>query len=161
MPILTILEYPDPKLKQKSEEVADFGKAFQKIVDDLFETMYHDPHGIGLAAPQVGIRQRVVVIDMTANEKKQPICLVNPVIVEKSSELCEDFEGCLSVPGVYEKVMRHKQIKVEAFDRHGKKIIFDDDTYFARCIQHEMDHIDGILFIDLLSSLKRHRVIQK
>jgi len=161
MAVLNILEYPDQRLKQTSEEVTDFGDEFQKIVDDLFETMYHDQHGIGLAAPQVGIHQRVVVIDMTASEQKQPLCLVNPVLLEKSHELCEDSEGCLSVPGVYEQIMRPKRIKVEAYDRNGKRIEFDDDTYFSRCIQHEVDHLDGILFIDHLSTLKRQRVIQK
>lgn len=160
MTILHILQYPDERLRKKASVVEDFGNSTQKIIEDMFETLYETGRGIGLAATQVNIQKRIVVIDMSGPEKNKPFCLVNPVIMEKGEELCEELEGCLSIPGVSELVKRPKHIKLTAFDRTGQPIEIDDETYFARCIQHEIDHLDGVLFIDHLSPLKRRRVLE-
>jgi peptide deformylase len=159
--ILHILQHPDERLRKKALDVSDFGEFTQRIVDDMFETLYETGRGIGLAATQVNIQKRIIVIDMSGPERTRPLCLINPVIIEQGKETCEELEGCLSVPGVSELVKRPRQIKVSAYDRTGEQLIIDDDTYFARCIQHEMDHLDGILFIDRLSSLKRKRALEK
>jgi peptide deformylase len=161
MAILHILQHPDEQLRKKALDVKDFGDSTQRIIDDLFQTLYETGRGIGLAATQVNIQQRIVVIDMSGPEKMQPFCLINPLIIDQGKEMCEELEGCLSVPGVSELVKRPKHVKVSAYNREGQPINIDDDTYFARCIQHEMDHLDGILFIDRLSPLKRKRALEK
>jgi peptide deformylase len=158
--ILPILKFPDERLRQKALPVQDFGENFQGFIDDLFETLYEEGNGIGLAATQVNVQKQVVVIDMTGSARKQPFCLINPEFIEVSEQTCKEIEGCLSVPGACSMVKRPKSIKVKYQDRHGTWCELEDDTYFARCIQHEADHLNGVLFIDHLSLLKRRRIIE-
>ena len=161
MALLPILEFPDPRLRTKAAtlEPAQLAEpAFQRLVDDMFETMYEAP-GIGLAASQVDVHQRFMVIDVS-EEKNRPLVFVNPEILERAGEQVYQ-EGCLSVPGIYEKVKRAEQIRVRALDRDGKQIEFDADGLLAVCIQHEMDHLEGKLFVDYLSPLKREMVRKK
>ena len=162
MALLPILEYPHPRLRTvarpvEAEQVAD--PAFQRLLDDMFATMYEAP-GIGLAATQVDTHQRFMVIDVTEG-REQPLVFVNPVIRERSSELRVHQEGCLSIPGVFADVTRADGIVVEALDRHGKPFELRVDGLLATCVQHEVDHLDGKLFIDYLSALKRDRAIKK
>jgi peptide deformylase len=158
MAILNILHFPDPRLRNKAKAVANVDDALRKLVDDMFETMYAAP-GIGLAATQVNVAQRLVVIDVTA-EKTQPLCFINPEIIDKSGEE-EMEEGCLSVPGYYDVVRRAERVKVRALDRNGQAFEIDTDGLLAVCIQHEIDHLDGKLFVDYLSELKRQRLRKK
>ena len=158
MTILNILHFPDPRLRNKAKPVVRVDDALRKLVDDMFETMYAAP-GIGLAATQVNVAQRVVVIDVTA-EKTQPLCFINPEILERSGEE-EMEEGCLSVPGYYDVVRRAERVKVRALDRDGQSFEIDTDGLLAVCIQHEIDHLDGKLFVDYLSELKRQRLRKK
>lgn len=158
MAILNILHFPDPRLRHKAKPVAHVDDALRELVDDMFETMYAAP-GIGLAATQVNVAQRLVVIDVTA-EKTQPLCFVNPEIIDKSGEE-EMEEGCLSVPGYYDVVRRAERVKVRALDRNGQPFEIDTDGLLAVCIQHEIDHLDGKLFVDYLSELKRQRLRKK
>ena len=158
MAILNILHFPDPRLRYKAKPVALVDEALRKLVDDMFETMYAAP-GIGLAATQVNVAQRLVVIDVTA-EKTQPLCLINPEIIDKSGEE-EMEEGCLSVPGYFDVVRRAERVKVRALDRNGQPFEIDTDGLLAVCIQHEIDHLDGKLFVDYLSELKRQRLRKK
>lgn len=152
---LTILEFPDPRLRTKAATVTDFGAELQQQIDDMFETMYAAP-GIGLAATQVDIHKRLIVIDTSENHD-QPLVLVNPEVIEKRG-IEEMEEGCLSFPGVYAKVQRANEIKIRAQDRHGQSFEVDSGELLAVCIQHEMDHIEGKLFVDYLSPLKRDRI---
>jgi len=152
---LTILEYPDPRLRTKAKRVDDFGPALQSEIDDMFETMYEAP-GIGLAATQVDIHKQLIVIDVS-EENDQPLVLINPEYLEKRG-VEEMEEGCLSFPGVYAKVERANEVKIKAHDRHGKTFELDTGGLLAVCIQHEMDHIEGKLFVDYLSALKRDRI---
>ena len=141
-----------------SQTVTDVNDEVRQFVDDMFETMYDAP-GVGLAAPQVNRLERIIVIDIT-EDRSQPLCLINPEIVEEEgTEVME--EGCLSVPTVYEKVKRAKHIKVKFLDRDGQVQEMEADELLAVCIQHEIDHLDGKLFVDYLSSLKRSRAIKK
>lgn len=161
MALLPILEFPDPRLRTKAVPVdpahlADL--AFQRLFDDMFETMYEAP-GIGLAASQVDVHQRFMVIDVS-EEKNQPLVFINPEIVEKSGEQVYQ-EGCLSVPGIFADVTRANEIIVRALDRHGQPFELDVDGLLAVCIQHEMDHLEGKLFVDYLSPLKREMVRKK
>ena len=158
MAILNILHFPDPRLRHKAKPVVHVDDALRKLVDDMFETMYAAP-GIGLAATQVNVAQRLVVIDVTA-EKTQPLCFVNPEIIDKSGEE-EMEEGCLSVPGYFDVVRRAERVKVRALDRNGQPFEIDTDGLLAVCIQHEIDHLDGKLFVDYLSELKRQRLRKK
>ena len=158
MAILDILHFPDPRLRNKAKPVAVVDDAIRQLVDDMFETMYQAP-GIGLAATQVNVAKQVLVIDLS-EEKNQPLCLINPEILEKSGEEQME-EGCLSVPGVYEPVTRAAHIRVRALDRAGEPFELEADDLLAVCIQHEMDHLDGKLFVDYLSSLKRQRIRKK
>lgn len=158
MAILNILHFPDPRLRHKAKPVVHVDDALRKLVDDMFETMYAAP-GIGLAATQVNVAQRLMVIDVTA-EKTQPLCFVNPEIIDKSGEE-EMEEGCLSVPGYYDVVRRAERVKVRALDRNGQPFEIDTDGLLAVCIQHEIDHLDGKLFVDYLSELKRQRLRKK
>jgi len=152
---LDILHYPDPRLRHVAHPVARVDAAVRKLVDDMLETMYQAP-GIGLAATQVGVTQRVVVIDLSA-EKNQPLCLINPELLYRDGEE-ETEEGCLSVPGVYDVVRRAERIRFRALDRDGKPFEREADGLLAVCVQHEIDHLDGKLFVDYLSEMKRTRI---
>ena len=161
MALLPILEFPDPRLRTKATPVdaarlAD--PAFQRLVDDMFETMYAAP-GIGLAASQVDVHQRFMVIDVS-EEKDQPLVFVNPEIVSSEGEQVYQ-EGCLSVPGIYADVTRADRIDVRFLDREGEPRELRVDGLLAVCIQHEMDHLEGKLFVDYLSPLKREMVRKK
>jgi len=161
MALLPILEFPDPRLRTKAapltpEQVAD--PAFQRLVDDMFETMYEAP-GIGLAASQVDVHQRFMVIDVS-EEKNRPQVFVNPEILERAGEQVYQ-EGCLSVPNIFADVTRANEITVKALDRNGQPFEMHVDGLLAVCIQHEMDHLEGKLFVDYLSPLKREMVRKK
>ncbi|MDH5433379.1 MAG: peptide deformylase [Gammaproteobacteria bacterium] len=158
MAILEILEYPDPRLRQKATPVEDFGSGLQQQIDDMFETMYQAP-GIGLAATQVNIHKRFFVIDVSENND-QPLVFINPEITDKRGVEQMD-EGCLSFPGVYATVERANEVTIKAFDRNGKEFAMDADELLAVCIQHEYDHIEGKLFVDYLSPLKREKIRRK
>ncbi|MET0109706.1 MAG: peptide deformylase [Candidatus Thiodiazotropha sp.] len=158
MAILDILHFPDPRLRNKAKPVAQVDDSIRRLIDDMLETMYQAP-GIGLAATQVNVAKRVVVIDLS-DEKNQPLCLVNPEIIEKDGEEQME-EGCLSVPGVYEMVKRANQIRVRALGRDGATFEMEAEGLLSVCIQHELDHLEGKLFVDYLSSLKRQRIRKK
>jgi peptide deformylase len=161
MAILPIIEIPDPRLKLVSEPVAQVDAGVRKLMDDLMETMYDAP-GIGLAAIQVAVAKRVLVLDVAReDEKPQPLCIANPEIVWASEELNVYQEGCLSIPDYYEDVERPKKVRVRYLDRDGKLQELDADGLLATCVQHEIDHLNGVLFIDHLSRLKRERVMKK
>jgi peptide deformylase len=155
MALLKILEYPDPRLRKKARPVAKVTDDLRRLADDMLETMYAAP-GVGLAATQVDVHQRMLVLDVSENHD-QPMCLINPEIVSRDG--CEDSEeGCLSVPGYTDTVKRAARIRVRALDRNGEPLEFDADGLLGVCIQHEIDHLDGKLFVDLLSELKRQRL---
>jgi peptide deformylase len=158
MALLEILHFPDPRLRNIARPVAEVDDAIRQLVDDMFETMYAAP-GIGLAATQVNVAKRIVVIDIS-EDKDQPLCLINPEIIEKHG-VEEMEEGCLSVPGVYDVVQRADRIRMRALDRDGQVFETETDGLLAVCIQHEIDHLDGKLFVDYLSQLKRTRIRKK
>ena len=158
MSVLTILEFPDERLRKKASEVKVVDGNVKKLVDDMLETMYL-AKGIGLAATQVNVHQRIVVIDISEG-KDNPLCLINPEIVEKVGDE-ESEEGCLSVPGFFEKVKRAESIKVKALDKEGQPFEFEANELLAVCVQHELDHLEGKLFVDYISSLKRQRIKKK
>ncbi|MGB5332618.1 MAG: peptide deformylase [Woeseiaceae bacterium] len=155
---LTILEFPDPRLRTKATPVAAVDGALRALIRDMFETMYDAP-GIGLAATQVNVHKRLLVVDVTAN-KSEPLALINPEILEKDGVILSD-EGCLSVPGYYEEVERAEQIRVRFLDREGTEQEMEAEGLLAVCIQHEIDHLDGKLFVDYLSEAKRQRIRKK
>lgn len=159
MTILTVLRFPDPRLKTKASPVTEITDATLTIADDMLATMYEEK-GVGLAATQVNIHQRIVVMDVSENGN-QPIVLINPEIINQSEETLINEEGCLSVPGTYAKVNRHTSCTVKALDRDGKEFILDGEELLSICIQHELDHLNGILFVDYLSPLKRQRIKAK
>jgi len=152
MSILKILTYPDPVLKEKSKSVEFIDEKIKKLAEDMIETMYAAP-GIGLAAPQVGESLRVITVDVT-RKGEDLIVLINPEIISGEGE-CAEEEGCLSVPGVFGMVKRHRKVKVEALDKEGKKTTIIGEGLLARVLQHEIDHINGILFTDKLVSKTR------
>lgn len=158
MAILEILHFPDARLRNVAKPVAQVDDSVRKLIDDMLETMYEAP-GIGLAATQVNQPRRVIVVDIS-EERNQPLALVNPEILEKHGEEQME-EGCLSVPGVYEPVQRAERVRVRALDRDGGAIEMEADGLLAVCIQHEIDHLDGKLFVDYLSNLKRQRIRKK
>ena len=158
MSVLTILEFPDDRLRKKAVKVQVVDDNIKKLVDDMLETMYL-AKGIGLAATQVNVHQRIIVIDVS-EEKDKPLCLINPEIIAKDGEE-ESEEGCLSVPGFFEKVKRAESIKVKALDKEGKPFEFEANDLLAVCVQHELDHLEGKLFVDYISSLKRQRIKKK
>lgn len=158
MSILTILEFPDERLRKKAEKVQAVDDSIRQLVDDMFETMY-ESRGVGLAATQVNVHRRVIVMDIS-EEKNDPLCLINPEIVEKDG-IEESEEGCLSVPGFFEKVRRAEHVRVRALNRNGQLFELEARDLLAVCIQHEMDHLDGKLFVDYLSPLKRQRIKKK
>ena len=155
---LNILRFPDARLRTKAKSVTEVTDKTRKFLDDMLETMYDAP-GIGLAATQVNVHQQIVVIDVS-EEKDKPYCFINPVITKaEGKEVCE--EGCLSVPEYYAEVERAETITVVALDRDGKEFKLDADGLLAVCIQHELDHLKGKLFVDYLSPLKQKRLRKK
>jgi peptide deformylase len=158
MAIRDILHYPDPRLRNRAAAVARVDDDVRRLVDDMLETMYAAP-GIGLAAIQVNVPMRVVTIDIS-EQGDQPLCLVNPEILELAGSV-ETEEGCLSVPGIYEMVQRAEWIRARALDREGQAFEFEAEGLLAVCVQHEIDHLDGRLFVDHLSQLKRQRIRKK
>jgi peptide deformylase len=158
MALLPILHHPDPRLRKKTPPVRTFDAALERLIGDLFETMYAAP-GVGLAANQVGVQLRLAVMDCS-EQHDQPVVMINPELVE-SSEPQEVEEGCLSVPDIRDKIQRSNKVKLRALDRHGKPFELEADGLMAQCIQHEIDHLDGKLYIDYLSSLKRERIRKK
>ena len=158
MALRTILEYPDPRLRIQAQPVTRFDAELSQLVDDMFETMYAAP-GIGLAATQIDVHQRVIVIDVSA-DRTDPLVLINPEILSREGT-CTLEEGCLSVPGIFDKVQRAARVRVRAQDRNGQYFERDCEDILAACVQHEMDHLDGKLFVDYLSELKRERVRKK
>lgn len=158
MALLDILHFPDPRLRTQATSVTEVTDRVRKLIDDMLETMYAAP-GIGLAATQVNVHQRILVID-TSSEQNEPCVFINPEILEKDG-VEEMDEGCLSVPGIYEKVQRAEHIRVRALDRDGSTFELDAHDLLAVCIQHEIDHLDGKLFVDYLSKLKRMRIRKK
>ncbi len=158
MAIRKILYLPHPKLRQKSVAVTVFDDALQTLVDDMFDTMY-DAKGVGLAAPQIGVNLRLSVIDVS-HDKTQQLVLVNPELIAADGEV-EYEEGCLSVPGAYDTVIRAETVTLRALDRHGKPYEMAASGLLGECFQHEIDHMNGKLFVDLLSPLKRSVVRRK
>ncbi|MEP7243933.1 MAG: peptide deformylase [Gammaproteobacteria bacterium] len=160
MALRTILEYPDPRLRTHAEPMtaADFTPELAVLIDDMFETMYAAP-GIGLAATQVDFHKRMLVIDVS-KDREEPLVFINPEILSREGVGTLE-EGCLSVPGVFDEVMRAARIRVRALDRHGQEFERDCDDILAVCVQHEMDHLEGKLFVDYLSDLKRERIRKK
>ena len=159
MALLPILEYPDPRLKKVAQPVTEFGPRLRQLVADMAETMYAAP-GVGLAATQVDVHERVIVID-TSEEKNQLIAFINPEIVASSDELVICEEGCLSVPGIFEQVKRPARVRVSAQDADGNRFEKDCEGLLAVCIQHEMDHLTGKVFVEYLSWLKQERIKTK
>jgi len=158
MALRTILEFPDPRLRKRAETVTRFDAALGTLIDDMLETMYAAP-GIGLAATQVDVHQRVIVIDIS-REHNEPLVLVNPEILAREGEASTE-EGCLSVPNIFDEIKRAAKVRVRAQDRNGASFERDFDDILAVCIQHEMDHLEGRLFVDYLSDLKRERIRKK
>ena len=155
MALLPILRYPDPRLHTVATPVARVDDEIRKLIADMAETMYEAP-GIGLAATQVDVHKRIVVIDVS-EDKSGLMALINPEILERSGEqVCE--EGCLSVPGIYEKVLRAERVKVRALNEKGESVEFEADGLLAVCVQHEIDHLDGKVFVEYLSQLKLNRI---
>ncbi len=158
MAILNILHYPDARLHTVASPVSTVDDNIRQLLDDMAETMYAAP-GIGLAATQVDVHQRIIVVDVS-EDKTDLRALINPRVVEADGKTTYE-EGCLSVPGIYEEVERAEHIVVEALDRHGNNIRFEADGLFAICIQHEIDHLDGKVFVEKLSRLKQSRILAK
>lgn len=158
MAVLEILHYPDGRLRARAQPVAQVDDAVRRLVDDMFETMYAAP-GIGLAATQVNRPWRVLVLDVS-EDRSGARCFINPEILAREGDE-EMEEGCLSVPGVYDRVRRAERVRVRALDRDGRLFELDAEGLLAVCIQHEIDHLDGKLFVDYLSSLKRQRIRKK
>ncbi|MDG9885066.1 peptide deformylase [Pseudomonas putida CSV86] len=159
MAILNILEFPDPRLRTIAKPVTEVDDAIRQLVDDMFETMYDAP-GIGLAATQVNVHKRVVVMDLS-EDRSEPRVFINPELEELTQDMGQYQEGCLSVPGFYENVDRPLQVRVKALDRDGKPYELIAEGLLAVCIQHECDHLNGKLFVDYLSTLKRDRIKKK
>ena len=158
MALLPILEYPDERLRTVAKPIDHIDDALQRLIDDMFETMYEAP-GVGLAATQINFHRQLIVIDVS-EEKNTPLVLINPRIVEsEGTETCQ--EGCLSVPGIFADVVRAERIVVEALDRHGELRRIDATGLLVVCIQHEIDHLAGKVFVDYLSPLKRQLVKRK
>lgn len=159
MALLPILRYPDPRLHKVAQPVQAIDARLQQVIDDMLETMY-DAKGIGLAATQVDVHERLIVIDVS-EERDQPLVLINPEITWASDTRTKGEEGCLSVPGIYDGVERSTSVKVKALDRHGKEQEIEASELLAICIQHEMDHLMGKVFVEYLSPLKQGRIKTK
>jgi peptide deformylase len=158
MALLPILEFPDPRLRTRAEPVTVFDAALLRLIDDMFETMYAAP-GIGLAASQVDVHRQLIVMDVSG-DRSEPLVFINPQILGRT-DVGTMEEGCLSVPGIFDTVERAQRVRVRAQDRHGAHFECDLEGIGAVCLQHEMDHLDGKLFVDYLSSLKRDRIRRK
>lgn len=158
MALLKVLRFPDERLRTQAQPITEFTTELQTQIDDMFETMYQEK-GIGLAATQVDYHKQLIVMDLQ-DEVERPKVFINPKIIASSGDFCNE-EGCLSVPGIYAKVDRAEFVTVKALDRHGNEFTVEADDLFAICIQHEMDHLKGKLFVDYLSPLKRQRIKQK
>ncbi|MBD9483325.1 peptide deformylase [Pseudomonas sp. PDM14] len=159
MAILNILEFPDPRLRTIARPVTVFDDALHKLIDDMFETMYAAP-GIGLAATQINVHKRLVVMDLS-EDKSEPRVFINPEFESLTEQMDQYQEGCLSVPGFYENVDRPQKVKIKAQDKHGEPYELIAEGLLAVCIQHECDHLNGKLFVDYLSTLKRDRIKKK
>ena len=159
MALLTILTYPDARLNKVARPVATVDERIRQLVSDMLETMYA-AEGVGLAATQVDVHERVIVMD-TSETRDRPMVLINPEIVARSERLAEGEEGCLSVPATYDKVVRHAQVTLRALDREGQPYELEAEGLTAVCIQHEMDHLVGRVFVEYLSPLKRDRIRTK
>ena len=164
MAIHDIVYMGDPVLRTEAAEVTVFDDNLRTLVRDMFETMYH-ADGIGLAAPQIGLSTRIIVVDLRRQDEEdtepQRIAIVNPVVTWESKEVEKQTEGCLSIPGLEEVVQRPAQVRVEGQDPDGNDIVIEADDLFGRALQHEIDHIDGILFVDRVSPLKRRMLLKK
>ena len=156
MAVLDILEFPDPRLRTVAKPVTHVDDRIRKLIDDMFDTMYEAP-GIGLAASQINVHEQIVVID-TSEDRSEPLVFINPEITVLDQDTFEYDEGCLSVPGFYETVVRPQHIRVTALDRDGKTFTMEPEGLLAVCIQHENDHLLGKLFVDYISPLKRNRI---
>ena len=156
MPILQILEFPDPRLRKIAAPVTVFDAKLEVLIDDMLETMY-ECGGIGLAATQVNIHRRLLVLDISEN-KDSPLVFINPSFEIIEHELIESDDGCLSVPGFYDTVARPRSVKISAQDKLGESFEMEAEGLLSTCIQHEVDHLDGKLFVDYLSALKRQRI---
>lgn len=156
---LTILQFPDPRLRKVAKAVTTVDDRIRKIIDDMFETMYAAP-GVGLAGTQVDVHEQIIVIDVSENQD-QPMVFINPKIEILDKDDFDYEEGCLSVPGFYEKVTRPKHVRVTALDREGQEFTIEPEGLLAVCIQHERDHLNGKLFVDYISTLKRNRIRSK
>lgn len=156
---LDILEFPDSRLRTIAKPVTQVDDALRLVIDDMFETMYEAP-GIGLAATQVNVHKQLIVIDVS-DDSSAPLVFINPTLEVLDDDLEEYDEGCLSVPGFYETVSRPRKVKVQALDRNGEPFEMITDGLLATCIQHEMDHLNGKLFVDYLSTIKRQRIRSK
>jgi peptide deformylase len=159
MALLTILRYPDPKLHTVAKPVADVDERVRRLVDDMLDTMY-EAEGVGLAATQVDVHERVLVMD-TSDNRDQPRVLINPEIIARSDEMHIGDEGCLSVPQIYDEVQRNARVTVRALGRDGQPYEFEAEGLTAVCVQHEMDHLLGKVFVEYLSPLKRERIKTK
>ncbi|NQV57042.1 MAG: peptide deformylase [Rhodospirillales bacterium] len=161
MALLPIIIAPDPRLKVKCDPVENVDDGVRTLMDDMLVTMYAAP-GLGLAAPQVGVQKRILVADVSKDENlRDPKCLINPEITWASEELFEYEEGCLSLPDHFAEISRPERVRISYLDRDGKSAKLEADGVLAVCIQHEMDHLDGILFVDYLSKLKRNVILRK
>ena len=156
MALLPILKYPDPRLRTVALPVAEVDERVRRLVDDMLETMYAE-EGVGLAATQVDVHLRIIVMD-TSSERSRPIVLINPELTARSDELSFSEEGCLSVPATYDRIARHERVTVRALDRDGQPFELDAEGLTSVCIQHEMDHLVGKVFVEYLSPLKRDRI---
>lgn len=159
MAVLTLLHFPDERLCKVATPVEKVDDEIRTLIDDMIETMYAE-RGIGLAAPQVNVSKRIVVIDVSEN-RDQPIALINPEIISTEDEIMDMMDGCLSIPDSFAPTQRFRYLKVKALDRNGDEIELEAADLFAGCIQHELDHLNGKLFIDHLSPLKRQRIEKK
>jgi peptide deformylase len=159
MALLPILKFPDPRLHKVAQAVVTVDDRVRRLADDMLQTMY-DAEGVGLAATQVDVHERIIVMD-TSDTRDQPVVLINPELVQRSEAMSFRDEGCLSVPATYDKVARHEQVTVRALDRSGQSFEIQCEGLAAVCVQHEMDHLMGRVFVEYLSPLKRERIRSK
>jgi peptide deformylase len=160
MAVLDIIEAPDPRLTRSSTPIERVDDGLQALIDDMLETMYAAP-GIGLAAPQVGHLRRLCVVDLAKDDEPAPTCLINPELIWRSNATIKAEEGCLSLPKQFAEVTRAEQVRVRHLDRAGETLEVEAEGLLARCLQHEIDHLDGILFVDRISTLKRSIILRR